>query len=559
MVDVLWLVVLIAATSFWCARIGRSLSATFDEPTYLEDGLRHWRTGSYKPLMRLGTMPLAIDAQTLPLYIWERSHGTTLDLPRDIDWMLAWARSVTLLFWALLLAYVFLIARSIGGHWAGRIASAMVAFEPTFLAHAALATADIPLAAMLAVFAHEFAVAREKRWPRRLGIPSVLLGLAILAKASALAFGPIIMMAVEFHRLWLAGDSSGIPNRDLKARIFYVCDGLWKFRRDLLSIVGMGIAVTFLYCRSDWTTEPTFITWAQALKPGTFHDTMLWISEHLRIFTNAGEGIAQQVKHNIRGHGTYILGRTYPRSVWYYFPVALSIKCSIAFLALPLLAALARRRALFNWPFLAAMALLAYSLFCRVQIGIRFMLPLMAFAAAGCAPAIAGAMRETGGRWRKIALGAITGCALCYACACSIVIGPDALCFTNEIWGGVQSGYWWLSDSNYDWGQGLKKLIAWRNAHGVDTVDVCYFGLDPRMNIPPLRSMPLNDPDYSKGKSWEEVFQGKCVAVSTTALYGPYHTATGIEAMEFLKGQKPTDRTTTYFIYDFRPPLRDSR
>ena len=549
--DALWLVVLIAATSFWCARIAGSLSATFDEPTYLYYGLEQWHEGTYKPLMRLGTMPLAVDAQTLPLYLWERAHGKTLDIHHDIDWMLSCARAVTLVFWALLLVYVFRIACSIGGPWAGRIASAMVAFEPVLLGHAALATTDIPLTAMLMVFAYEFQAGRGKGWLRCIGIPGVLYGLAILAKASGLVFAPIIMLAVEFHRLWRSADFSKIDGADRKARLRFLRDGLWKFRRDFLWIIGLGLAVTFLYCRSDWTSEPTFITWAQGLKPGALHNSMLWLAEHLRIFTNAGEGLAQQIKHNMRKDPTYLLGETHPQAVWYYFPVALAIKCTIPFLMLPLAVALLRGRALFNWPLLAALALLAYSLGCRVQIGIRFMFPLMALVAAGCGPAIVQAMREMEGRWRRVALGAVTAAGLACACASSVLAGPDALCYTNEFWGGTRSGWRYLSDSNYDWGQGLMELLQWRDSHGGGDVDVWYFGLDPRANVPPLHMLPLSEEGFVQARPWEEIFRGKRVAVSTTVLYGTYLNPTGLSAVEWLKQHKPADRTTTFFIYDF--------
>lgn len=550
--DGFWLLLLVAATAFWCVHIAGSMSATFDEPTYLQCGLQHWRTGSYKPLMKLGTMPLPVDVQTLPLYLWERAHGTTLDPVGDIDRVLAWARGATLVFWALLLVYVFRIARSIGGPWAGRIASAMVAFEPILIGHAALATTDIPLTAMLMAFAYEFEAGRGKGWLRRLGVPSLLYGLAILAKASALVFAPLFMLVIECHRLWGSADYSKIAGAGWKARLLFFRDALWAFRRDFLRIIGMGLVVTFLYCRSDWTTEPTFITWALGLKPGALHDSMLWISQHLKIFTNAGEGLAQQIKHNMRGHAMYILGKSHLRAVWYYFPVALSMKCTIPFLLLPFVVAVFRWRALLNWPMLAACVLVDYSLTCRVQIGVRFLFPALALAAAGCGPAVVIAIREINARWKKVALGAITVAGLAYAAACSIAAGPDAICYTNEFWGGTSDGYLYLSDSNYDWGQGLKELLKWRDSHGVDEVVVWLFGLDPRANVLPLQVFPLGFIGQLQGKPWEEILRGKCVAVSTTMLYGAYLDKSGLSAAAWLKQRQPTDRTTTYFIYDFR-------
>lgn len=552
--DGLWLVLLVAATSFWCVRIAGSLSATFDEPTYLQCGLEHWRTGSYKSLMRLGTMPLPVDVQTLPLYLWEREHGTQIDVYRDMNWILAWARAANLVFWALLLVYVFRIARSIAGPWAGRIASALVAAEPVLLGHASLATTDIAVTAMLMAFVHEFQSGREQRGWRRFVLPGLIYGLAILAKASALVFAPICMVAIELWRMWKSEGYAGVAGADFKTRIGCFIGGFWAFRRDFLKIVGIGLLVMFLYVRSDWTTEPTFITWAEGLKPGVAHDTMLWLSGHLRIFTNAGEGLVQQIKHNLRADPTFILGTVHPRAVWYYFPVALAIKCSIPFLLLPVVIAIFRRRALLSWPVMAALALLAYSLTCRVQIGIRFMFPLLALASAGYGAAVVQAMHEMRGRWKKAALGTITAAGICYTAVCSLMAGQDAICYTNEFWGGTRNGYLYLADSNYDWGQGLKELLRWREAHGVATVDVWYFGTDARVMVPPLRWLPAGIGDFADGHPWDEIFGGKCVAVSTTLVDGLYLTPAAQSAMAWLKQRQPVDRTTTFLIYDFRSP-----
>ena len=185
------------------------------------------------------------------------------------------------------------------------------------------------------------------------------------------------------------------------------------------------------------------------------------------------------------------------------------------------------------------------------------MLPLLALVAAGCAPAIVQAMREMKARWKRAALGVFAGLGIIHSGVCLVSAGPDVICYTNEFWGGTREGYKYLSDSNYDWGQGLKELLDWREANHVDVVDVWYFGLDPRARVLPLRLLPLGDPGFVQGRPWEEgIFRGKCVAVSTTVLYGPYLDSHDSGAVEFLKLRKPMDRTTTYFIYDFResPP-----
>src|SRR5262249_44222515 len=164
------------------------------------------------------------------------------------------------------------------------------------------------------------------------------------------------------------------------------------------------------------------------------------------------------------GHSTYLLGETSPRALWYYFPVALSIKATIPLLVLNLGLALARPRALWNWPLLAALALLVFSLTCRVQIGIRFFLPLIALVCIGVSVGVVQATKNAraGRRW-FISIATIL--LIMWSAIESAVVWPNALCYANELWGGTPHGHEQLSDSNYDWGQGLPELSHWAHAN----------------------------------------------------------------------------------------------
>src|SRR5207248_2607280 len=84
-------------------------------------------------------------------------------------------------------------------------------------------------------------------------------------------------------------------------------------------------------------------------------------------------------------------GQSDPRALWYYFPAVLSIKLTVPLLLAPVVLAVCRgwnsrdtssRRPWYgNWALLCALTLLLFSLTCRVQIGVRFMFPLIALAA----------------------------------------------------------------------------------------------------------------------------------------------------------------------------------
>src|SRR5439155_21927326 len=159
--------------------------------------------------------------------------------------------------------------------------------------------------------------------------------------------------------------------------------------KDLFQIGLIGMVLVFVYCGSDWKPQRSFAVWAHGLPEGSPKAVLVWLAEHLRIFSNAGEGLVRQVTHNVRGHGSYLLGQSDRRALWYYFPVALSIKLTIPLLLAPgILAALNWRRRdgrpwYGNGALLCALVLLLFGLTCRVQIGVRFMFPLIALAVVG--------------------------------------------------------------------------------------------------------------------------------------------------------------------------------
>src|SRR5947209_1362693 len=122
--DWCWFLAWGVASSIWCLTAAGQIGATFDEPVYITRGLDCWRTGSHRGLMQLGTMPLPVDVDTLPLYLWERWHDVRFDPATDLESLLPWARAGTLVFWWLLLAYARLAGRQLGGNRGGRLAVA---------------------------------------------------------------------------------------------------------------------------------------------------------------------------------------------------------------------------------------------------------------------------------------------------------------------------------------------------------------------------------------------------------------------------------------------------
>src|SRR5262245_52421003 len=257
--------------------------------------------------MQVGTMPLPVDVTTLPVYVWERVRGEPFNAIADLDRILPVARMGNLAFWWLLLVYGWVAARRIGGPWAGRLAVAVLACEPNLLAHAGLATTDLGVTAMMLVFCVHFRAGRERGWLRRVGVPAACYGLAILAKASALAFVPLCAAAIEFERGWTVS----VEPR-FWPRLWIVARSFWSRRMILDAIVAGAIALALVYgyCGSDWRPEPRSLEWARSLPDGAKRTILIWLAEHLRIFNNAGVALWRQIQHNMQGHGSYLLGET---------------------------------------------------------------------------------------------------------------------------------------------------------------------------------------------------------------------------------------------------------
>jgi hypothetical protein len=554
-IDALWFGFWFALSACWILSAAAVVGATFDEPVYLELGAVFWRTGSHQELMRLGTMPLPMDLSTFPIFVYERWTGTRLDLFADMfPQLLFWCRAMILIFWAILLVSARVVGGSIGGPWGGRLALAFIACEPNFLAHASLMTADIAMTAMLLPTLYLFARGRTENWIWRVAVPALMFGLCLLAKASAVVYVPVGMFIIEVTRLWRDGV---YPRRDESTAASRI-GRLWQafvqplvpFIRDSVKIGVLGLLLAFVYCGSDFQAEKSWVKWSNELPDGPLKSVMVPLSENVKIFNNAGVGIVRQIGHNIRGHGAYLLGRTEPRSIWYYYPVLLTIKLTIPILVLPALLLVLDRKSLLNWACLVAAVLLIYSLNCRVQIGIRLMLPWIAVGIAGvCAAAAVSCAKRPQG-WRTSAIAAVCCLGLVWNVGVAAAHWPNGLSYVNELWGGAAEGYRLISDSNYDWGQGVPELDRWLAEHQNPPTDLFYFGADPRVKTLPVRLGRYDTLTYDE---FLARVRGRYFAIGAVLLYGAYTDRDSV-VIENLRKMRPVDRTQTFLIYDFTRP-----
>jgi hypothetical protein len=503
-------------------------SATFDEPFYLDAGLTSWRTGSNKMLMKAGTMPLPVELQTLPLHLGEsREFGDGLRV----------ARRVNLAFWFALLAFGFAVAKQFAGSTVARWAVVLLAAEPNLLAHAGLATTDIAVTAGCLAATSAFVAGRDRSAWRRIVVPGIAYGVAMLCKASALAFVPMIWACVGLFDLVRRGAFRS-PQPGLLPWLATARRATVRLRWEFVLQALIGFVVVFAYCGSDWQRERTFVEWAHGLADGPGKAMMVAVSERLTVFTNAGEALAQQIKHNMRGHGSYVAGHWHPRAVWWYFVVALAVKLTLPVLATIVIAAVGRWRDWFGSPLgWICLVLLLFTVNCRVQIGVRLVFPLVTFLLIASVATLAKS------RWGvPVVAATIVG-----QFAFTAWHRDDLLRHANPLFGGPANVHRWLSDSNADWGQGLPKLETWADGRAVA---IWYFGTDPRADRPPLGLVQFHQfPATATVEDFQAALSGRPLAVGTSILFdNPHRSPAGARAVEWIKGLEPIDRVGPFFI-----------
>jgi hypothetical protein len=532
--DVLWFLAWAVASTAWCATAAVELGPTFDEPLYLDLGLRYWRAGNHRDLVAGGgTMPLAVDVCTLPIYVWESLSGVPFDARSDLERVLPVARLTMLAFWWLLLLHGWLAGKALGGRWAGRLAVALLTSEPVLLGHASLATADVALSACLLALAYHYHRGRDGRWPQRIALPAVWFGMAFLAKVSGLGFGLVCLGIIELGRVRRTG---GWP-----------CPrSLLRSLGNLSLIIAGGLLLAAFWCGDDRDPyRPLTLAW---LPDNLLGQALTWLAERVRSIPNAYHAVQFQIQHNRIGHGNvFFFGEAGPGSLWYY-SLALLVKLTLTLLLFPLILLLLRPRTLLNWACLSALALLALTPACKVQLGIRLVLPLVVLAEIGIAAALVQAWRMDRVRLRRHLLTGLSIAGVLWSALSAATIWPHGLCYTNELWGGTAEGYHVLSDSNYDWGQGLPELARWQELSGLPSMDVWYYGTDPALFRLPLRELPWNALAARGVERLRACLRGRFFAASTTMLYG---ASSNDPAARFLRSCNPVARTTTFLIYDF--------
>ncbi len=391
-------------------------------------------------------------------------------------------------FYALFAALVLAVAgatRRWGGDVAGLLAAALLAFEPTHLAHAGILHTDLPAALGFFGTIALTLLALEKRSWGLWALAGASLGLSLATKFSAVLLVPVVAAlaaAADLADRRRARQENRPPDRRPLGGL------LLALGTGAAILAGCyGVAMRSMSRDEAGTAVRVFL--ASRDVPEATVERLAVLSRLAPSVGHYAAGLVGIERQNRTGGGVnFLRGRISPDGFWDYFFVAFGVKSALGFL-LVLLAgavALALRRARFDRPLLAfllpALYLFLSATGSSYNIGIRHMLPAYPLLLVAALLALVRALPP------RAAAVLVAAGALLQAGEVARV-HPHEMSFFNALAGGPGNGAAWLNDSNLDWGQDLRRLAAALEATGRESgATVAYFGGDdPAYRLPGAR------------------------------------------------------------------------
>jgi hypothetical protein len=550
-----YLVAVLLVGLFFAQAVGNlaAQSPVVDEPSHIARAMAYWRVGDLR--LQIGHPPLIHALAGLPLLLepgvpqltslpgWqplerEKLNGHALwDEGRPTDRIVFLARWPVLMLALLLGALIFRWAGERFGIRAAIMALFLFAFDPNLLAHSVLITTDLGVTFFILLAVYSF-----DRWARRpsrtwLVICGVTFGLTMAAKFTAVILIPVLVLLA----LVLG----------------------WRTRRMVRTLAAL--AAMFVI--------GAIVVWAvYRFEVGPFPPLPVNVPASRFL-----DGLLRVKERDDEGRMAFLLGQMSPRGWWYYFPIAFAVKTPLPTLLLLGVALIGggvstcrlvkrgNSEELWGRAWAALVLLLlpvayfAVSMKSTQNLGYRYILPVLPFLFIWMSdvgrrmsertfPTFAFRLSTSNLKFKTLYL--LFGLWLVVEAA---FIYPYHLAYFNEMAGGPDNGYKILVDSNLDWGQDVKRLKTWLDAHQVGEVHLSASSgsLPERYGI---RVLPLPGTYQSADEYGFRRFAPEpgVYVISASNWQGlRFHNP---DTFDWFRHQKPMARIGhSLFVYDVRP------
>ncbi|OGZ96409.1 MAG: hypothetical protein A3J10_03285 [Candidatus Sungbacteria bacterium RIFCSPLOWO2_02_FULL_54_10] len=443
---------------------------------------------------------------------WAQGAVFLYGLGNDADRIIFWSRIPLILLTAFFSWLFYQWTRRRFGGVVALLTLALIAFSPTILAHGRLVTTD--MGATLGFFigiASFIAFLERPNW-RRVAVAGVLFGIAQLLKFS-------VVLLIPVYGILLTAWVLSLPNlyRRERLRILLHMAG----RAVLIGLIGV-VVISSVYAIFVWhypaqrqARDTQFLLGSHGFRPMVDLDLALIKNPVTRPFAEYLLGFLMVQQRSAGGNTAYFLGEVSAAGSRWYFPVLYVLKEPLPIhlltaIALALAAAKyrasrriqkERRGMLRRWiaghfaefsAFVFIAVYWAFSVQSPLNIGIRHVLPTFPFLYLLVARQIADAIvrhRKNNprnlGEWLKdmyqkyiasLARYALVAVLFVWLAAETIFVFPSFLSYYNQLAGGTAQGWRIAVDSNYDWGQDLKRLAQFAQENNIPSLALDYFG-----------------------------------------------------------------------------------
>lgn len=424
---------------------------------------------------------------------WDFGFKFLYNSDNNADKIIFWSRIPMLLLLVLMGFFIYRWTKELYGKIPALLATFFFAFSPTFLAHGRYVTTDVG-AAFAFFFASYFFIKYLKNPSgKNLFWAGIAFGIAQLIKFSlillVLYFG--ILVLIRIYIRWR-------ENKQFWKTFF---THLFKF----VAIMIIGFLLVYPvymfhvanYPAKKQISDTTFIASQFPIKP--VGNLTIWMSKQpiLRPYAQYALGLFMVFQRATGGNTNYFLGEVTNKGWKSYFPIVYAIKEPLALhiltiIALLLLAASGTKETwqkIFksfphflsnNFTEIAMLIFLVIywgaSLTSNLNIGVRHILPTFPFVYILISGQIKRLFEKNHNKKAFVIWILIFGFLLIWYAISSLSSFPYYLTHFNELVGGDKNGHIYVTDSNLDWGQDLKRLAKWVEKNKIPKIYIDYFG-----------------------------------------------------------------------------------
>ena len=442
-----------------------------------------WESGDWLDKAKFPEGP----ARTWGLAQWAFGDKILHENGNDANAITFWAR-FPLIFVSLLLGFfIYRWTRELAGTVAGLFAVLLYFFNPNIIAHSHYVTTDVGIAAFIFIAFYYFVrFLRSPSWKNTI-IAGIFLGLAQLAKFSAVLLFPIFGLFTLIAAIVATIQIDSSHHWKLRLQNIF-----WYGLKFTTSIVICFIVIWMLYVPNTWNMPGEVIAEiARAQFPNDravgriAESTVIFMSQNpaLKPLAEYFLGLFMVFARVAGGNTYYFLGTVSNQASSWYFPVVFLLKETLPMLFLIVATSLytlwRAGSTLFRegWSRsigllrnilqerLAQSMILFFVLFYsyvsitgNLNIGFRHLFPILPFLYVLVAKVAFDILKRSEGQVTQKLFASILGIITLVTIAIPALAYPSYLSYFNPIGGGHKNGYQYVTDSNYDWGQDLKRL-----------------------------------------------------------------------------------------------------